>query len=226
MKRYEGEKGSLTVEVILILIPFFCTFLTLIGLINIIKAQALIQYSVNQTAREISEYSYILSKIGVTGKIAETGAESAKFKADTSKVLDSMGDFVKAAGNGDGNAISLGSIAVDNIEDYVENTDIVAGIVNLLKSSAEDIVGTAVIGGVAKGRLKKNLSYITNDPDTYLKNLGIEGGLSGISYSESKWVSGGEYVLRVTATYTIKMKILSYDLGVYKCRVNATTLVW
>lgn len=226
MEKYKNEKGSLTVEALLILVPFFCAFITIMGFVNIIKAQTLVQYSVNQTAREISEYSYILSKTGVTGKIADTGAKSAQFKADTSEVLNSIEDFVNAAGNGDGNAINLGNVAVDNIESYMENTDISAGIVNLLKGTAEDMVGTAVIGGVAKGRLKKNLSYVTNDPDAYLKKLGVDGGLDGISYSESKWVSGGEYAVRVTAAYTIKMKILSYELSEYKCRVNATTLVW
>ncbi len=222
----ERQKGSLTVEALLFLTIFLCAFLTLMNMVNMIRVQALIQYAVNQTAREISEYSYVLSKTGVTGKIQDTGAKSAQFQAETEEVVNSMQEFLNAVGNGDGNAIELGNIAVDNAVDYAENTDIVAGVVNLLKGTAEDMAGMAVVGGIGKGRIRKNLSYMTNNPDGYLKELGVVGGIEGIDFSESRWVSGGEKAVRVTAVYRMESRLTYFNLGEYEFRVNATTLVW
>lgn len=221
-----AQKGSLTVEALLFLTIFLCAYLSLMNMVDMIKAQVLLQYAVNQTAKEISEYSYVLSKTGITGKIQDTGAKSAQFQAETKEVVNSLQEFFNAVGSGDGNTIELGNIAVDNVMDYAENTDIAAGVINLLKGGVEDMAGMAVVGGIAKGRIKKNLSYMTNDPDGYLKELGVVGGIEGIDFSESRWVAGGEKAVRVTAVYRMESRLMYFDLGEYEFRVNATTLVW
>ena len=59
------EKGSITVEAALFIPLFFFAFMCIFSLISCVRAQVLIQYSVDQAAKEVAEYSYILEKTGV-----------------------------------------------------------------------------------------------------------------------------------------------------------------
>lgn len=75
------ERGSLTVEAILFLIPFMCAFLTLINAARYVQAEMLIHHAITQTAKQASTYSYILTKTEITDDIQKTHTKSEKFKA-------------------------------------------------------------------------------------------------------------------------------------------------
>ena len=53
------ENGSITVEAALFIPMFLFTFMCIFSLISCVRAQVLIQYSVDQAAKEVAEYSYI-----------------------------------------------------------------------------------------------------------------------------------------------------------------------
>ena len=57
------EKGSLTVEAVLFLIPFLCAFLTLINMARFVQTEMLIHHAITQAAKEISVYSYVLTNL-------------------------------------------------------------------------------------------------------------------------------------------------------------------
>ena len=59
------ENGSITVEAALFIPMFLFAFMCIFSLISCVRAQVLIQYSVDQAAKEVAEYSYILEKTGV-----------------------------------------------------------------------------------------------------------------------------------------------------------------
>lgn len=59
----------MTVEATIMLTLFFCFYMAFMSLINMVKVQSLLQYSVDQTAKEISAYSYVLTKSGVTAQV-------------------------------------------------------------------------------------------------------------------------------------------------------------
>lgn len=59
------NKGSLTVEASLSLIIFIFAFLSILYLCKFAKAQVVLQHAVNQTAKEISQYSYLTNKLGL-----------------------------------------------------------------------------------------------------------------------------------------------------------------
>ena len=79
------ERGSLTVEAILFLIPFMCAFLTLVNMARFVQAEVVIHHAITQTAKQISTYSYVMTKTGMTSMMQQTNAKSNKFKADTAK---------------------------------------------------------------------------------------------------------------------------------------------
>ena len=72
------EKGSITLEASIFLVLFIVFYMMMMGLIQIVRAQVILQYAANETAREISQYSYVLTKTG----IGEKGVYGERFPAD------------------------------------------------------------------------------------------------------------------------------------------------
>ena len=58
----KGEKGSFTVEAILSLSIFMFAFVTIVSLATVAKIESTTQYAIDQTAKEISKYTYIASR--------------------------------------------------------------------------------------------------------------------------------------------------------------------
>ena len=77
--------------------------------------------------------------------------------------------------------------------------------------------------------IKNSLGKITDDVDTYLKNVGVVDGLEGLDFNQSEWVSvtEGKGNVQIVVTYTMKNNIFpQFDFGEYKVRQCASTLMW
>ena len=69
----------------------------------------------------------------------------------------------------------------------------------------------------------------TKGADKYLKDLGIDGGMDGLDFSNSNWAgaaSGGIPELQVSVAYTINFHLGIIELGPRKFRVCAKTGLW
>ena len=73
------ENGSITVEAALFIPMFLFAFMCIFSLISCVRAQVLIQYSVDQAAKEVAEYSYILEKTGVLDAYKGLNTKSEEF---------------------------------------------------------------------------------------------------------------------------------------------------
>ncbi len=221
-------QGMMTVEATIMLTLFFCFYMAFMSLINMVKVQSLLQYSVDQTAKEISAYSYVLTKSGVTAQVKKTSAAAAQFKSDTDGVLSSLNDLNSALGSGNvQTVVNQTQVTVDTIDNYLENTDIYSGVVNMLKSGAESAAAKLVLGSLAKTRIKQNLeSAGITDPDGYLESLGVVDGLDGISFSDSAWIAEGKPILRITASYKLSGNFFWIKTEDREFHVNATTGIW
>ena len=97
------ERGSLTVEAAIVLVIFISGYASIVSLTDFIRAQMIIQYSLNQTAKEISSYCYLPAKLGLLND-AKTISDHAKtFKEDTDTVIDSVVKLYEAVEEGSGN---------------------------------------------------------------------------------------------------------------------------
>ena len=83
-----GSRGSLTVEALLFLIPFMIAFFTLINAARFVQAEMLIHHAVTQTAKQISAYSYVLTKTEISDRIISTNKKSADFQVTVEKSTD------------------------------------------------------------------------------------------------------------------------------------------
>lgn len=223
MKR---EKGSLTLEATIFLTLFLLFFLSLMDIVQIGRTQMILQYTVNQTAKEIAQSTYILTKTGIVDKSIKTSKKSAEFVNKTDEVLDSIFQ-VAGAISGDGDIVNTAIVAAENLEDYFSNSEeLLNGVVALVKTVIINEGKEWAVGAACKGSLKKQISYLTeDDPDTYLKKLGIDEGLQGISFDGTKWFDGNRD-LDIVLTYKMKYELgfLGTQERVFK--VRAKTAIW
>lgn len=208
-KRLSGSKGSLTVEALLFLIPFIMAFCTIINAARFVQAEMIVHHAAAQTAKQISAYSYVLTKAGITQKMQQTNGKSNRFKNTVEE----------AAGSIQGLADALG-----------QTDELAEGVLSLAKSEMRGTIMTQIAGKLTEENIKKSLSLMTDDPDTFLSDVGIVGGMSGLDFSESKWISnedGGKGDIQIVVTYTMKNVIFpEFDFGQYEFCQCASTLIW
>lgn len=208
-KEQDSCRGSLTVEALLFLIPLIMAFCTIINAARFVQAEVIIHHAVTQTAKQISAYSYLLTKTGVSGKIQTSNGKSERFKTDLEKATSSLQGFADAMGNAD---------------------ELADGAFSLIKSEGSKAVLTWAAGELTEESIKNSISLMSDDPDGYLENIGIVGGLSGLDFSESEWISNGEDEkgnVKIVVTYSMKNMIFpDFDFGQYEFCQCASTVIW
>lgn len=235
----QRDKGSLTVECLLFMIPVMCAFFSLVNISRFVQAEVIIHHAITQTAKQISVYSYVMTKSGISERMINTNAKSAKFKSDIDTTTGAVSDFFSAVGgavkgqnvqqNIDDakNAVDL---AKETVQPYLENPqEILNGVLNVLKSGVRHELMVAVVGGVARGCIKQSLSYVSSDPDAYLEKLGVVDGIDGLDFSDSKWIDNteGKGNIEITVTYTMhNLMFPQFDFGEHQYRLCASTLTW
>lgn len=231
------EKGSLTVEAILFLIPFMCAFLTLINAARFVQAEMLLHHAVTQTAKQISMYSYILTMTNIASQMQETNRKSAEFISNTDAAIDSVAEFAEALGSVGGdlaanveNVINKAETMGDTLTDYFSDPEeIMSGALAVVKRGYSRSVMTWVAGAITRGCIRETLGKISDDPDEYLKNIGIVDGMDGLDFSKSKWVTNDEGKGNIDIVVSYRMKNLlfpNFDFGEHEFCQCASTLVW
>ena len=153
----KDEKGSITLEAAIFLSLFLMGYLAFMSLVQIGRAQMIMQYTLNETAKELSQSSYILTKTGIVGQSIQTGQKSREFQGKTEELLDSVMEFGASVTEG-GNVVQTAEVAYDNIEDYFSNSDdIIQGLIAVVKNTAGGMAKVWVDGKGCSGRPKKQL---------------------------------------------------------------------
>lgn len=117
------ERGSLTVEAAIVLVIFIFGYAAIVSLTDFIRAQMMIQYGLNQTAKEISAYCYLPARMGLLGTAKEISEHAETFKNDTDAVIDSVVKLYEAVGEGS-----------DNIKGSVQSFQEAEGLDGLLNT--------------------------------------------------------------------------------------------
>ena len=206
--RGAGNKGSLTVEARFFLFPFMIAFFTLINAARFVQAEMLIHHAVTQTAKQISAYSYVLTKTKISDRIISTNKKSADFQVTVEKSTKSLKDFANAMGDMDG---------------------LVEDVFGFVKNQGEQWLITEGVGMLTKNNIKNEISLVSDDPNEYLENIGIEGGLAGLHFDNTRCLDNteGKGNVKIVVTYTMKNVLFpDFDIGQYEFRQCAYTLIW
>lgn len=205
-----SERGVVLIEAALSLMIFMFAMLTIFSMFHISLAQARIGAALNATAKEISQYSYIYDLTGINAKQSELaakgGAAQSVLSDNLSEVKGLFGAFEGVAGvftNMGGNGESFLAYTLN------QGIDAAKGI---------------ACGELARGLMRKQFG---SDPDGYLKGLGVEDGIKGLSFMKTRLFTDGEgddIFLNVRYQITV-IKLLDIDIK-FNIEQCAQTKAW
>lgn len=230
----------MTVEAIIFLTIFIMFYLFFIYLVQMSKAQIVLQYSINEVAKEVSAYSYVLTKTGMVEKVSKTQGSGNKLKADSEEVVDTFKKLCETltADNLELDKVKDAGIDVkDKSKDYLKTyasdpKALFTKLVDLVKSGIQDKISEEIIGEIVKGEVEKQVANMSHkDADRYLKDLGVQDGLEGLDFSGTKWAykeSSDDKMpmLIVTVKYTMKIDLGWFELEPRKFKLSAKTAIW
>ncbi len=213
-KKY--NRGSLTVEAAVIMPFFICVILSFAFFIKIVYTQSILQHAINETANELSVYSYLYSASGAQ-KYHDDTMDYLEEKSKTAQ--SQINDTIEAVGALENTKESLEKTA-DHLEnpnfdelmgDLEENKEFLKKNVsdakklketleNAIKNPKQEIISFATLlaqgafedlkGALASPVIRimcrKHLATESLDADKRLKSLGIREGLDGLDFSETK----------------------------------------
>lgn len=235
----DKARGSISIEVVLILVPFMLCFMTVLNLARFVEAEVIVHHAITQTAKEISTYSYVMTKTGITEKMISTNRESSEFRTDVDNTVNSLMELGSAIGSLGSSAEA--SVMIDTISkdiDTLKSTSakyisdpksIATGVFAAVKAEGRQEAMKNIAGQLTMGSIQNVLNLITDDPDSYLENIGIVGGMDGLDFSQTKWLSAteGKGEIKVVVTFTMKNNISPmFDFGEHKFCQCASTLLW
>ena len=186
-EKRKGETGGITLEASIFLVIFIVFYLAMMDLIQIARAQVILQYAANETAREISQYSYVLTKAGIVEKRVSTASQAAAFTSDAASLLDDIEEVGNTLSRG-GDVIGAAQNAGTHVQDFFGDPDaLMNNIFALIKTKGADILSNMVAESIVEGVVKAQIENMSSkSADEYLEDLGIEGGMSGLDFSNSK----------------------------------------
>lgn len=230
IKKQNKENGSITIEAVIFLTLFILFYMALMDLVQIAKAQIVLQYSINEVAKEISSYSYVLTKTGIVEKRLSTASQANEFIGKTEDMVDAVLNVGNTLVN-NGDLVSAVGEAGTQIEGYFGDTDaLVSNLLSLVKTAGADIVSDLIISELAKKEVEKQIEMLSGkSADKYLKDLGIEEGMDGLDFSKSNWCktsSEGMPILEVAVVYEIRFHLGYFELAPRKFKLCAKTALW
>ena len=105
MKKQERNRGMLTVEATISYTIFMMVVLTLLYIMRIVYAYALVQHAVSQTAKELSMYTYLYQVSGANSLVGQlqsgVQAGEAQFNADAQSVVNIYNTLTDGWDDGD-----------------------------------------------------------------------------------------------------------------------------
>ena len=208
----KSEKGMMTVEAVLSLVPFIMVILGIISFINIFMVHNRIQYAMYQIGNELSGYTYLYQALGLRDADKTLEAEAAGPKETVTQVMDLITQF------------EAGRASVEKLEDSTLGE--FAGNVEEVVNNGEELVDQAKTVAPALQQYLSNPTDILWDAfslgaDTVVEYgksaalAGIADGLMGIyldmDYSEAHSMNADEYLKFFGVTSKTGGQLLNFD---------------
>lgn len=195
------NRGSLTVEAMLVLPLVFISWLTIINLINIYYLQFSIQQALNSTAERVSEYCYLVDRMGQLDKMSEILSMDSSASGTSSQLKEGITGMT-------GYAQEIGGLLTDfSLDKIGEVKDNVTGFTDSAQTAFE------ALGDMNLEDLKDYfLSELSSAGtgmllggmvDACIRDLDIDlKDISKIDYSKSQILYGDQQHITLVATYT------------------------
>lgn len=244
----QSESGDIGIEALLGLVFFILAFMGVLMFSTLMQLQAKTQYAANQTAKEVSQYFYVIDRMGLlpskpfstanpsnanqliqdgekfgnalTGFFSNT--QSAASSTNFDQLENSLGNLKQNGSNLEG--------SYQDLKNTLTGTDWKSEfklIISMTKSVVADkLAGRLIADPLCRAVFPKYM--MVDDVDEYLKACGVEAGMDGMFFGESSLLSNDGYTINVVVEYCVNLKALTfgmYDDNVY-IKQTACTAAW
>lgn len=228
--KLKNDDGEIVVEASLSLVFFVFAMLILFSMYHVTLAQARLSSALNETAKEISQYTYIYSLTGLNDKQAGL----TKAGADADKVLDTITEYDYSYWQSldSGKLFSKETLnqtktLYEKVKDVFgtiqSSNDFVGSMLNKAGTETVDAGKGLVLGQAALPLLNKHLG---SNPEHFLKKQGV-GSLSALNFAKSRFMSGGtdnKIYLNLSYQVTV-LKLMNFDMKL-DFELCAKTCAW
>lgn len=216
--------GSLTIEAAFVLPFFMFGFMALAMLATTTRAQSTIQYAVDQTAKEVSQYYYVINRLGFNhggdandenidkvddflenfNTFQSTVADASEYSPSQINTIDDISKTYKDMQDNFKNVKNASQELYGSFKSIADNPmAIMSSMATMLKNGAGNVAVCRIIAQpLSKALVQKYISNNGNIDDT-LEAMGVVDGMDGIDFGLSTFAIDGKTV-NVVAVYKIK----------------------
>lgn len=120
IEKIKDKKGMVTIEASLILVMFMAFYIALLSFFDIYKTYIIVQNALNQSAKEIAQYTYIIKIMNLEDTGKETKKRAEAFKNESKDTINTISIFVDTTQNGLSEAIKSGKEISKGVQDLGE----------------------------------------------------------------------------------------------------------
>ncbi len=175
---WKSEDGAIIVEATISLSTFMFFIVTLLTIVNICYVQSKMGIAINETAKEISQYSYLYGITGLNQKQQDLASKGEAAKETTENIVESVGGLVTV------------------IEDT--KSEVVTGYKSMesgnftmeqIKTTGKNIYDNIESGKASVEVIESELSGIAEDPVAFIKGLAALFGNGIIDEAKSHFIA-------------------------------------
>jgi len=245
----KDERGAIIIEGTLILPFFMFAIITVLSIVNICFAQAKIGTALNETAKEISEYSYLYGLTGLDKKQQQLYAEGENARASIDQISSGVSELFSAASsigntvttsasdplsysdayNSISGDIESGQNGISNISGGAESlVSDPTSILKMLENEGIEWLKSYIVSKMAPVFVKKHMVRSSTDSsESFLKYLGIvpkDGSyMDGLDFGDSVIFLNGSEEIKIIARYQIQViQLLGIDIKLDFVQCGAT----
>lgn len=206
-KSNEREKGMMSVEAVLALVPFILVILGIISFINIYMVHNRIQYAMFEAGSQLSSYMYLYQALGIRDADLSLKSDIDTNTEEIDEVLDAFNTFSNET------TLENGQNALNTTVDFISDpSGAVRNLIYYVIEYGESALKTYLIGALEGSLMELYLDqsydpYNSMSADAYLKKYGVVDGLSGLSFDNSSFFTDDEYRMIDV--------VVEYDLEIY-----------
>lgn len=238
--------GSLTIEAAFVLPFFMFGFMALAMLATTTRAQSTIQYAVDQTAKEVSQYYYVINRLGFNhggdandenidkvddflenfNTFQSTVADASEYSPSQINTIDDISKTYKDMQDNFKNVKNASQELYGSFKSIADNPmAIMSSMATMLKNGAGNVAVCRIIAQpLSKALVQKYISNNGNIDDT-LEAMGVVDGMDGIDFGLSTFAIDGKTV-NVVAVYKIKPMGFSLIDYTYTVKTTGSTGIW
>lgn len=199
-------KGAFAIETLISVTIFMMAILALMMFTVIIRTEARMQYALNQTAKEISSYYYVLDKTGLG-----FGVEKSGDVEDMNKLIDGVSNLTKEEKTGNWKIDDFSN--VNDIYQLIKDKDPLTVIKSVFQYAAATGINSKISELIAPPLCQALMpKYIAGDnTDKYLQSMGVGNSIEDVNFSQSDFM-GDEESINLVAVYKINTKSITFGM--------------